>query len=1730
MVLLIAAWFRFEGIDWGEDQHLHPDERFLTQVVSALRPVRHQNPELCEVTGFNFSSIGCYFDTARSPVNPNNRDFHFFVYGTLPIFLVRSAGEMLGQTGYDQVYLVGRVLSALADLGVVTLVYFAASRLFDKRVALLAAAFSAVSVMQIQQSHFWTVDNFVNFFSLLALYFAIRVASGSRVERKAKAFTVWDFVGFGVALGMALASKVSVAPLALALPAAVIIQLYPRWPKLVQKELIAAVYYTALAAGLSILVFRIFQPYAFVGIGLNPLWLDTMRSLSAQVTGDADWPPSMQWARRPIWFGFANIVRWGLGWPLASACWGGFIWAGWKLYKDGLAKPWAILWGWAAFYFVWQSIGFNPTMRYFLPVYPALAVFGAWGVISVWDAQVAKRRAGPNWQGLIKPAAVALGLLAALGGAAWAFAFVQIYNQDVSRIQAARWIYQNVPGPITLAYSTAGGEEYRQPLRVPYDQVIKPDAPYQTVFVPNIDGEISGIGLKYLLVPVEIIISSGQESAFLLSSSTQLIDLESLAGTEPREFILVIPSNVFGDLASEYQIQIRFPEGRGQLIIENARLRASQNSELGEQHVLTEPLQVSLGENVSLDFTLSQGLVPDQILLSIQGQTEIYFAPISLHLRLGDSPEMNTILFDGQVQVAPTTDKGGGWNSSTVEIEPAIPATQGKEIFLEIGLSDTQPIMLLGSAVANESSWDDGQPLRIDGYDGFGGIYQGDLNFEMYWDENADKLARYQRTLDSAEFIFITSSRQWGSLPRLPERFPLAVVYYQELLGCPDEKTIEWCYSVAQTGMFQGRLGFELIQVFENAPRLGSWKINDQFSEEAFTVYDHPKVFIFKKTETYNPELVAEIFSQVDLNKVVHLTPKQAGSRILPDLHLPAARWEQQRAGGTWSEIFRTDSWINASPGVTLFAWYAALIVLGLVSFPLVRLALPGLADEGYAFARLGGLVLLAYLAWIGGSVGLTFDRVWIIVFALILTTLGLWAAWVQRAELKKTWKARRSRFVRIELLFLAFFLLMLFIRLGNPDLWHPAKGGEKPMDFSYFNAVLKSTTFPPYDPWFAGGYINYYYYGFVLVGTFVKLLGIVPSVSYNLILPTLFAMLALGAYSVAFNLWSAWHSTDGKRSAISPEFVGLAAALGIVLLGNLGNLQMIFQGYLRLGSPEGIVPEGFLERFFAVLGGFVESLRGRTLPFGLGDWYWNPTRIIPALNESAPITEFPIFTFTYADLHAHLIALPVTLLALGWALSAILSRAWHGARTWRRVPIQAIWSFVFAAIVIGSLRPINTWDLPTYLLLAAIAAGYAIWKYGPRRKVSKNKSRPIWELAVGAPLMLGVLSILAYWPFALWYRQGYTSVELWQGTNTPSGPYLIHWGIFFFVTVGWLLWEAREWLDATPLSSLRKLEPYQLIIYVGILALLVTSAILWTMDVYVVWLAFPILVLAGMLLIRPKQPEAKRIILFLIGTGVFLTLLVEVIVLRGDISRMNTVFKFYMQAWVLIAIGAAFALAWTVDGLRAWLPSWRAAWQVGAAILLVSGGLFMLLGVTAKIRDRMSVEVPPSLDGVEYMAYSVYFDRDQALELSQDYEAIRWMQENVEGTPVIVEAHTGEYRWGSRFSIYTGLPSVVGWNWHQRQQREFVPGNDVWSRVYEVVGNQNDIPGFYFDTDLSRVTAFLREYHVKYIIVGQLEQAYYPGPGLDKFEAQLGLLWNEVFRAGDTVFYEVMDSALVSN
>ncbi|MBC7256336.1 MAG: glycosyltransferase family 39 protein, partial [Chloroflexi bacterium] len=149
IILIVAGVFRFTGLNWDEGQHLHPDERFLTMVENSL-----QWPK----------SWGEYWDTAINPLNPNNHNFGSYVYGLFPVVLTKFMGEMLGMTGYGAVYLVGRALSGVMDLLSILVVFLLGRRLYNARVGLVGALLGALTVLTIQQSHFFTVDNFTMFF------------------------------------------------------------------------------------------------------------------------------------------------------------------------------------------------------------------------------------------------------------------------------------------------------------------------------------------------------------------------------------------------------------------------------------------------------------------------------------------------------------------------------------------------------------------------------------------------------------------------------------------------------------------------------------------------------------------------------------------------------------------------------------------------------------------------------------------------------------------------------------------------------------------------------------------------------------------------------------------------------------------------------------------------------------------------------------------------------------------------------------------------------------------------------------------------------------------------------------------------------------------------------------------------------------------------------------------------------------------------------------------------------------------------------------------------------------------------------------------------------------------------------------------------------------------------------------------------------------------------------
>ncbi len=142
------------------------------------------------------------------------------------------------------------------------------------------------------------------------------------------------------------------------------------------------VVYLVVGGIAAFLTFRIFQPYAFSGI-ITPdkQWLENIAEQRVQAHGDADLPWNLQWARRTHLYSFKNLTIWGLGLPLGILAWAGFLYMGWRILKGEWKH--ALLWSWTAFYFIWQSLQFNPTMRYQLPIYPLLAMTAAWGVFEV---------------------------------------------------------------------------------------------------------------------------------------------------------------------------------------------------------------------------------------------------------------------------------------------------------------------------------------------------------------------------------------------------------------------------------------------------------------------------------------------------------------------------------------------------------------------------------------------------------------------------------------------------------------------------------------------------------------------------------------------------------------------------------------------------------------------------------------------------------------------------------------------------------------------------------------------------------------------------------------------------------------------------------------------------------------------------------------------------------------------------------------------------------------------------------------------------------------------------------------------------------------------------------------------------------------------------------------------------------------------------------------------------
>lgn len=740
------------------------------------------------------------------------------------------------------------------------------------------------------------------------------------------------------------------------------------------------------------------------------------------------------------------------------------------------------------------------------------------------------------------------------------------------------------------------------------------------------------------------------------------------------------------------------------------------------------------------------------------------------------------------------------------------------------------------------------------------------------------------------------------------------------------------------------------------------------------------------------------------------------------------------------------------SPFISIILYFIVLQIFTLLGLPIGFYCFKKNRDLGYIFYRLIGLVILAYVVWLGASLKLI-SFTWLTLS--ILTSVMLFLSFIFIKKEKKILinefcKKKKTIFIQ-EMLFWLFFFLFLFIRYKNPDLWHPVMGGEKPMDFAFLNAILRSKVFPPFDPWFAGESINYYYFGQYLIAVITKITNIPSSISYNLALSFLFAQTAISFLTIVFNITGS-------------VFLGVIGSIFGVISGNLAQIPVI-----------------------------LKNLSSR-IP--INGWYWTATRVMP----NGEINEFPFFTFLYADLHSHLIAIPIALLVIAVLLSLFLDRL--------EIDKTFIIKTVLLSLLLGILRAGNSWDYPSYLFLSLSFLFLKLFE-------KKNANFLGIVKIVFSSLLLIILSNFLIFPFLMNYKTGSLGLSFYDGVPTRLSDYYIIHGLFLFIAASFFLilklTNKKRFIDLFG-------KPSVIFLFLTTLFFFFTLK-LWFLLFIFVCLCLSIFPLLLLLLKKDQETfENPIIIILLLFCFAFLfTLIPDVFNSTLSLGRMNTVFKFYLQAWLFFSLASACSLKYIFLFLKNKSKFSLTVWLIIFIIFFTATLSYPVTASWGKITDRMSTDAPPGLDGMEYMKHSSYYDQNKKLDLIWDYKAISWINQTIKGSPVILEANTPIYRWGSRVSIYTGLPTIIGWDWHEIAHRSYLTTDEVGKRTRLV-------KTAYETKSTEELLSILRQFQVKYIYLGELERAYYDSDGLRKFVNLTGRYLDVVYKNPGVTIYEVIN------
>ncbi|HID33093.1 MAG TPA: hypothetical protein EYP25_00715 [Anaerolineae bacterium] len=810
--------------------------------------------------------------------------------------------------------------------------------------------------------------------------------------------------------------------------------------------------------------------------------------------------------------------------------------------------------------------------------------------------------------------------------------------------------------------------------------------------------------------------------------------------------------------------------------------------------------------------------------------------------------------------------------------------------------------------------------------------------------------------------------------------------------------------------------------------------------------------------------------------------------------------------------------------------FWLILELLGLIALPLAWRLFRRLPGRGAPFAKALGLLLTGYILWLGASFGLLRNTAGGAVIAMgLVAGLGLWLV---RSDVGTMWEEIKGDWgfiLGVEAVFLLTMAGWAYFRAYNPDI----AGTEKPMEIAFINGTYTSSLFPPRDPWLAAFGISYYYFGYVLLNMLAKLSGVTTTVAFNLGLASIVAFTMTEPLGLAYALVMGDDHAPGKR--LWGWIYGLLAGIFVALMGNLEVL-------LEALHARGLLSPALLN-FFDVKDLAAAPVTGSFNPNAGGWWWWRASRVIHDYNlartaSQEVIDEFPQFSFILGDMHPHVLAIPFAFLMMALAMALLFDLAPErqgakesmdeGAASWRDAWRQVRnafgldgWGLPLAGLLVGAMGFLNTWDFPIYVLLLTLA--YALRRGYEGLRLSKR----FWKEIITVFFSLALIGFLLYLPFYLSFSSQAGGPLPNVANPTRFVQYALMFGVFitalaFLLAAAWrrhnpgvrayLTWLLPVWLiPALWLALVMLLASSLRDRMAGLLGMPFNQLLAAALNVRITtpftWLIVGALIAAAGALLTPiwrgsegeeevgtRMAPSLALALALFGVGLLLTYAVEFVYLKDTFgTRMNTVFKFYYQAWLLMGVASAYGLYYIQTRAGRAL---KAAGLGLVAVLTLIGLLYPAFAIPSKANNFQG---DPTLDGA---AFIQRYQPDL-------YAVIQWLEENAAPDAVILEAPGRSYSDDNFISAFTGRATLLGWGGHELQ----------WRGNYDEPGRREPLIQIVYEgRDLDRIPAIVEEFGIDYLIVGPKErQQYHITPAIEKAYLRL---WEPLFTSGPYTVY----------